>query len=64
VHTYWEKCPFHESGQCPQEVIVDWLLLLPRFLSAREIEAAAATCAKAAKNPWGRGGNTVARGGP
>ena len=44
VQTYWERCPFHESGECPQEVLVDRLLLVPQFLSTLEREAARATC--------------------
>ena len=44
VETFWERCPFHESGQCPQEALVCKLLLVPQFLSTREIEAATATC--------------------
>jgi hypothetical protein len=42
--TYWERCPFHESRQCPQETVVDRLVLVPQFLSPREREAAMATC--------------------
>jgi hypothetical protein len=49
VQSYWERCPFHESGQCPQEAIVDRLLLVPQLLSAREIEAATATCQSCGK---------------
>jgi len=41
---HWEGCPFHESGECPQEAVVDRLLLVPQFLSTRECEAARATC--------------------
>ena len=44
VQSYWDRCPFHESGQCPQETVVDRLLLVPQFLSTREIEAATAMC--------------------
>jgi hypothetical protein len=44
VESHWERCPFHESGQCPQEAVVDRLSLVPQFLSTREIEAATATC--------------------
>ena len=44
VESHWERCPFHESGQCPQEAVVCKLLLVPQFLSTREIEAATATC--------------------
>jgi hypothetical protein len=49
VQSYWERCPFHESGQCPQETIVDRLSLLPGFVSPREVEAATATCESCAK---------------
>jgi len=44
VQRHWERCPFHESGQCPQEAVVCKLLLVPQFLSKREIEAATVTC--------------------
>lgn len=49
IQAYWERCPFHESGQCPQEAVVDRLLLVPQFLSTREIEAATATCQSCGK---------------
>jgi hypothetical protein len=44
MKTYWEKCPFHESGHCPQAAVVDRLLLVPQFLSRLERESAMATC--------------------
>jgi hypothetical protein len=41
---YWEACPFHENGRCPQQAIVNRLLLVPQFLSAMEIETATTSC--------------------
>jgi hypothetical protein len=41
---YWEACPFHESGRCPQQAIVSRLLLVPQFLSAMEIATATTFC--------------------
>jgi hypothetical protein len=41
---YWEACPFHESGQCPQQATVNRLLVVPQFLSATESETATTTC--------------------
>jgi predicted DNA-binding antitoxin AbrB/MazE fold protein len=41
---YWEACPFHESGRCPQQATVNRLLVVPQFLSAMEIETATTTC--------------------
>jgi hypothetical protein len=41
---YWEACPFHESGRCPQQATVNRMLVVPQFLSATEIETATTTC--------------------
>jgi hypothetical protein len=43
---YWDGCPFHATGQCPQHLAIDRISLIPQLLSPVEIEAARTVCDK------------------
>jgi hypothetical protein len=43
---YWDGCPFHATGQCPQQLAIDRISLIPQLLPPLEIEAARTVCDK------------------
>ena len=43
---YWDRCPFHASGQCPQELAINRVSLFPQLVAPLEVEAARAVCEK------------------
>ncbi len=46
---YWENCPLHQTGQCPQELAIDKVSLVPQVLPPSEVEAARAICQRCGK---------------
>jgi hypothetical protein len=43
---HWAGCPFHATGDCPQQLSIDRVSLLPHLVPPLEIEAARAVCEK------------------
>ena len=43
---HWDRCPFHASGQCPQQLAIDRISLIPQFVTLSDIEAATTVCKK------------------
>jgi hypothetical protein len=43
---YWNGCPFHASGRCPQQLAIDRISLIPQLVAPLEIEAARTGCEK------------------
>jgi len=41
---HWDGCPFHATGQCPQQLAIDRIALIPQLLPPLEIEAARTVC--------------------
>jgi hypothetical protein len=46
---HWDGCPFHATGQCPQQLAIDRISLIPHLLPPSEIEAARTVCEKCGK---------------
>jgi hypothetical protein len=46
---HWDGCPFHATGQCPQQLAIDRISLIPQLLPPLEIEAARTVCEKCGK---------------
>ena len=43
---HWDGCSFHATGQCPQQLAIDRISLIPQLLPSLEIEAARTICEK------------------
>jgi hypothetical protein len=43
---HWDKCPFHATGDCPQQLAIDRISLIPNLVRPLEIDAARAVCQK------------------
>jgi hypothetical protein len=43
---HWDGCPFHATGQCPQQLAIDRISLIPQFVTLVDLEAAIAVCKK------------------
>jgi|GEM_PF-451320 len=43
---HWDRCPFHANGQCPQQLAIDRMSLIPQLVAPSEIEAARTVCEK------------------
>jgi len=43
---HWDSCPFHASGQCPQQLAIDRISLIPQFVTLSDMEAATTVCKK------------------
>jgi hypothetical protein len=43
---HWDRCPFHATGQCPQQLAIDRISLIPQFVTLSDIEAATTVCRK------------------
>jgi len=43
---HWDRCPFHASGECPQQLAIDRIALIPHLVPPLETEAARTVCEK------------------
>jgi len=43
---HWDSCPFHASGQWPEQLAIDRISLIPQFVTLSEIDAATRACKK------------------